>query len=200
MGRAPVILSDDWVEPPGPDWSTFAIRVPEKQVADLPRILEEREEEAVERGELARAAWSEWYAKEVAFHRAVESCLALKEERRIPETLARWPIYFQYLRPFHARRALAERLAHLGPRVLNVRLCPISRVPRARIDSKTVSSTLLSLKNPIERTESFYFRVVAGTLGGALVLGIADLGRPACFQWLAGTSSGAARGRLSQRR
>ncbi len=110
MGRAPVILSDAWVEPPGPDWRAFAIQIPEKQAADLPRILEEREEEAVERGELARAAWAEWYANEVAFHRTVEACLALRNGRRLPEALARWPTYLQYLRPFHARRALRSAL------------------------------------------------------------------------------------------
>lgn len=108
MGRVPVILSNGWVEPPGPAWEKFAIRVREENYAQLPRILEERESEAVAMGELARREWFEWYADDVVFHRAIECCLALKRRRRTPESLARWSVYPQYFRPFHFRR-LARR-------------------------------------------------------------------------------------------
>src|SRR2546430_7005512 len=43
-GRVPVIVSDDWVEPTGPNWDEFTIRVPEGAVADIPRLLESRED------------------------------------------------------------------------------------------------------------------------------------------------------------
>lgn len=108
MGRVPVILSNSWIEPPGPAWEKFAIRIPEQKYAQLPQILEEREPEAVAMGGLARREWLEWYADDVAFHRAIECCLALKRRRRVPESLARWSVYPQYLRPFHFRR-LARR-------------------------------------------------------------------------------------------
>lgn len=106
MGRVPVILSDAWVEPPGPVWEKFAIRMPESAYADIPRLLEEREHEAVAMGELARQEWLDWFSDEAKFHRTVEWCLAIKSHRRVPESLARWPVYLQYLRPFHFRRAL----------------------------------------------------------------------------------------------
>ena len=115
MGRVPVILSDGWIEPPGPVWEKFAIRLPESEVQDLPRLLEEREHEAVAMGNLARREWLEWFSDETAFHTAVEWCLAIKQRRRIPERFARWPAYLQYLRPFHFRRAVRSRLLGARP-------------------------------------------------------------------------------------
>ncbi|PZR76813.1 MAG: hypothetical protein DLM73_01260 [Chthoniobacterales bacterium] len=109
MGRVPVILSDGWVAPAGPCWDKFAIQIREKDFAQIPRILEEREAEAVEMGELARREWEEWFADEVLFHRLVELCLEIKKSRRVPESLARWPVYLQCLRPFHLRRMLGAR-------------------------------------------------------------------------------------------
>ena len=114
MGRVPVILSDGWVEPPGPRWSEFAVRVPEGDCAQLPRILEERENDAVEMGKLARSEWLDWFSEEAAFHRAIDWCLLIKARRSIPEQIARWPIYFQYLRPFHFRRLIGSRVRAVG--------------------------------------------------------------------------------------
>ena len=108
MGRVPVILSDGWVAPPGPAWETFAIRVAENDWPRIPQILEAREREAVQMGERARAAWVEWFSREVAFHRIVESCLAIRSRRIVPEQLARWPVFLQYLRPFHFRKFAAR--------------------------------------------------------------------------------------------
>ena len=110
MGRVPVILSDDWVPPPGPSWDKFAIRVRESDWADVPRILEEREHEAVAMGKLAHAQWDEWFSDEVAFHRVVEWCLAIKQQRRLPESLARWSAYLHFLRPLHLRRIAGAKL------------------------------------------------------------------------------------------
>ncbi len=105
-GRVPVIISDRWREPEGPRWETFSIRVAEAEVERIPQLLEARESEAVAMGERAHAAWQEWFSDEVAFHRVVESCLALRAQRRLPEAIARWPVYLQYLRPFHGKRLL----------------------------------------------------------------------------------------------
>jgi hypothetical protein len=110
MGRVPVILSDDWIAPEGPCWEQFSIRLPEDDYAQIPRILEQRESEAVEMGERARKEWEEWFSDEVLFHRLVELCLDIKKNRKLPETLARWPAYLQYLRPFHLRRLLGSKI------------------------------------------------------------------------------------------
>jgi len=109
MGRVPVILSDDWVPPIGPLWTNFSVRVAEREFGQIPQVLEERESEAVAMGELAREEWEQWYSDEVLFHRLVESCLDIQRRRRIPESLARWPAYGQFLRSFHLRRILGAQ-------------------------------------------------------------------------------------------
>jgi hypothetical protein len=108
MGRVPVILADNWVAPAGPRWEDFAVRLREKDFADIPRVLEEREAEAVEMGKLARKEWEEWFSDEVLFHRLVELCLDIKRKRKLSESVARWPVHLQRLRPFHFRRMLGS--------------------------------------------------------------------------------------------
>ncbi len=43
-GRVPVIISDDWLPPPEIDWPSLSVRVAERNVAQLPRLLEDLEE------------------------------------------------------------------------------------------------------------------------------------------------------------
>ncbi len=109
IGRVPVILSDEWVEPVGPCWDKFSLRVPECEYDKVPAILEEREAAAVEMGLLARAQWEDWFSERVCFRRVVESCLDIKRQRRIPEKWAHFAAYIQYLRPFHIRHLLRTR-------------------------------------------------------------------------------------------
>ncbi|MGZ5024582.1 MAG: exostosin domain-containing protein [Chthoniobacterales bacterium] len=117
MGRVPVILSDEWVPPEGPCWEKFSVRVPEKDFAQVPQLLEQFERAAVAMGQLARREWEEWFSPEVAFHRVVEYCLTIKERRRWPESLGRWPVYLQLARPFHFRRLLRRKYEELRGRV-----------------------------------------------------------------------------------
>lgn len=110
MGRVPVIVSDGWREPPGPQWKSFSIRVRERKCGQIPRILEERESESVRMGKMAREEWLQWFSEEAAFHRVVEWCLQIKRRRMLPERVGRLPAHLQYLRPFHLRRLVSERL------------------------------------------------------------------------------------------
>jgi len=116
MGRVPVILSDTWVEPSGPRWADFSLRVRERDFGRIPQLLEEREHLAVEMGRRARAEWEQCFSEEAAFHRVVEYCLALKQRRRVPESWARLPVFLQYLRPFHFRRLLRRKYEALPGR------------------------------------------------------------------------------------
>jgi hypothetical protein len=110
MGRVPVILGDAWVRPTGPRWEQFAVQVREKDFKQIPRLLEEREDQAVQMGQEARAEWDRWFSEEVLFHHLVELCLDIQRNRTIPEALARWSAYVHYLRPFHFRRLLSTSL------------------------------------------------------------------------------------------
>lgn len=122
MGRVPVIISDDWVAPNGPDWEAFSIRVSENAISDIPRLLEARETEAVEMGMRAREEWQSWFSGEVAFHRVVEWCLEIRARRRMPEAIERLPVYLQLLRPFHLKWALRTFLRKTAAR-FRVRPC-----------------------------------------------------------------------------
>jgi hypothetical protein len=106
MGRVPVILSDAWIPPSGPRWEKCAIQMREKDFALIPSTLEEREADAVEMGEAARAEWATWFSDEVLFHRLVELCLDIRENRRLPEAWGRWIAFMHYVQPFHLRRLL----------------------------------------------------------------------------------------------
>lgn len=100
MGRAPVVLGDDWVPPDGPAWERSCVFIAEKDAAQTPRILAEREADAPEMGREAQRQWQEWYAPEVLFHRAVESCRDIKREQRLwPGPVASWMAGAQNLRP-----------------------------------------------------------------------------------------------------
>lgn len=110
LGRAPVIVSDAWVPPRGPEWPRFSVRVREADVADIPARLTALRPRAQAMGELARAAWLEWFAEDVTFHRVVESCLELAAAAPRRSGLRRYAPYAQLLRPYHAARWASRRL------------------------------------------------------------------------------------------
>jgi glycosyltransferase involved in cell wall biosynthesis len=112
MGRAPVILADDWKRPEGPNWSTFSVTVPESDIARLNEILAPIEPHASEMGRRARQAFEEWFSVEVTFHRIVEWCQSIQDARRMSERLLAIPSYLRTLYPSH----LKKRFTHLRDR------------------------------------------------------------------------------------
>lgn len=113
LGRAPVVVSDQWVPPEGPEWDAFSLRVAEDAVDEIPGLLETRRETAPEMGAAARAAWLEWFSPEVSFHRTVGWCLQLAARSASRAGARRYEPYLQLLRPYHAARWSAKRLARL---------------------------------------------------------------------------------------
>lgn len=65
-GRVPVIISDDWVEPSGPEWHDFAVRVREAELDAIPQRLSALQERAPEMGACARKAWEAWFSPKQA--------------------------------------------------------------------------------------------------------------------------------------
>jgi len=98
MGRAPVILADEWVPPEGPGWEQFSIRIPESEAMNVLQILEKREDEAIALGLKARQEWERWFAPEAVFNTVVDWCLEIKDSRRLPEYLACLSVYPQIFR------------------------------------------------------------------------------------------------------
>lgn len=126
MGRAPVIISDEWVPPEGPDWASFSVRVPERDVYRIPARLAERQEEAFRMGRKARQAWEEWFALDATFHRIVAWCLDILHERNLPERWLHYTVYLQLLEPLHAREFVRYWLPKRVARALSRSRAPQS--------------------------------------------------------------------------
>jgi hypothetical protein len=109
-GRVPVIISDQWLLPVGPSWERFSLRVRQRDVRDLPAILEQNEDRAESMGRLAREAWEAWFSREMCFHRIVEWCLHLKSASEGARDYYKAGLYLQFLRPFFLRHVVAPAI------------------------------------------------------------------------------------------
>jgi hypothetical protein len=109
-GCVPVIISDAWVPPTGPDWNSFSIRVPEANVQKIPVILEAADSSSGAMGDRARGAWEDWFSDAVSFQRVVQWCIEIRQARRGSERFnpTRLAVNAQLLRPLHLRRLLRE--------------------------------------------------------------------------------------------
>jgi len=82
LGRAPVIISDEWAPVHGPDWDSFAIFVAEQAVAHLPEILAGYADRWQEMGTRARAVYDAWFGAEAYVTRVLEQIAAIHAGRR----------------------------------------------------------------------------------------------------------------------
>lgn len=105
-GRVPVIISDYWVPPAGPEWNLFSLRIRENEVHLIPSILKEHEHQANKLGKTARKEWVYWYSKERIFNTVVEQLLLAKNGIEEENYLSYVPTYAQYLDPFYFRHWL----------------------------------------------------------------------------------------------
>jgi hypothetical protein len=92
LGRVPVILSDAWVEPLGPAWDEFSVRVPEKDASRLPEILRPLQDQAAAMGRRARQEWETWFAPDVVVPRFFDRLEALMgaQPKTPPDFAALW--------------------------------------------------------------------------------------------------------------
>ncbi|HEV3384894.1 MAG TPA: exostosin family protein [Gemmata sp.] len=101
-GAVPVIVSDSIQLPQGPDWTSFSIRVAERDVESIPAAVEELQNEAASMGRKARDTWEAFFS---------ESATA--------GTVVRWALQ---LTPF-SRRPISLRAAeYLNPRQIRAKL------------------------------------------------------------------------------
>ena len=85
FGRAPVIISDDWVPVADLDWEQFAIFVAENSLHELPDILREHEPRWKEMGDIAKQTYESHFSQKVFALRAVEQIVAIYKARRHDE-------------------------------------------------------------------------------------------------------------------
>lgn len=87
MGAAPVIISDDWILPRGPQWDECSISIKEKNLNQLDIILEEREKDYAAIGARARQVYQEFFADEVYFNYLIDQIIDIQISQKIPERL-----------------------------------------------------------------------------------------------------------------
>ena len=85
LGRAPVIISDDWVPVSDLDWSRFAIFVREKEISNLPAILREHESHWKEMGDSALEIYESFFRRETFAANALNHIAAIYRNRRHDE-------------------------------------------------------------------------------------------------------------------
>lgn len=117
--RAPVVISDHWVEPPHVDWD-FLVRVKEKDIKQIPELLKSMLGEADDRAKAARDAWELAYAPDVLFDTAAESIGYLCEARRLQQQSGRWQGIRKFLiqsevRTLETVRRLRDQLLQASP-------------------------------------------------------------------------------------
>ncbi len=123
MGVAPVMISDKFLLPRGPDWDKFLIDVPERKIKELPQILEKYAPESAERGRLARQAWERHFSPPTVFNGIIAACVRARERRRISE---RWiHLFWGYMlwrrRAYNSSRALVKTVVLGVFRLLGLR-------------------------------------------------------------------------------
>jgi len=84
LGRCPVIISDEWVETPGPDWASCSIRVPENQVSDIEKLLKDRALQAQSLGQNALNEWLRYFEESAKNKCYLAQILALYHQAKPP--------------------------------------------------------------------------------------------------------------------
>jgi hypothetical protein len=98
-GRVPVIISNDWVAPKQVDWS-FAIRIPEWEIAAIPTRLRALENESEDRSIAARDQWEKAYSPEQMFNTFATSLEGISRSANLPIhslriTSHKWLVYLE---------------------------------------------------------------------------------------------------------
>lgn len=81
LGRAPVIISDEWVPVRGPDFAKCAIFVREADIARLPAILRAHAPRWREMGQAAQTAWRDYFDPANYCPRALDQLAAIARHR-----------------------------------------------------------------------------------------------------------------------
>jgi len=107
-GRVPVIISDEWQEPPGPRWEEFSFRWAESNIGALPDFLESQESRSSQMGMSARQAYDSWFASDVRLWRALdllEDIMLRPHDKKFPSSGVRNGQYLRCLGKWQLRRA-----------------------------------------------------------------------------------------------
>ena len=109
-GVAPVIISDDWIVPMGPDWSSFAIFIKEREIDKLESVLLHHEPQFHQMGKNAAQAFLDYFAPEKYFDYIIDQIVLLKRRNSIILQYAIWKARNVLAKYGRARNSVRRRL------------------------------------------------------------------------------------------
>lgn len=86
LGVAPVIISDEWILPKGPDWKSFSLIIPSKDINSLEKVIIENEYRYLEMGIKAKEAFLKYFDDKVFFEYIINNCLEIRKKQLLPES------------------------------------------------------------------------------------------------------------------
>ena len=97
-GRIPVIISDEWIPPEGPDWDLFSVQIEESEIVNIPDILSSYCTDKIrDMSFLAIDAWEKYFSPKSFFHTYTEMCISIMKRRSFPERINRIKLLFQLI-------------------------------------------------------------------------------------------------------
>ena len=82
LGRVPIIISDQWIKPEGPDWKKFCIFVKENEVERLEEIIDKYKNKSLQMGRIARREWELWFSNSVYASKILNKVESLSKRKR----------------------------------------------------------------------------------------------------------------------
>jgi hypothetical protein len=116
LGRAPVIIADDWAEVEGTDWREFSLRVAEDDLDSIPAVLAANADRALAMGRRAREVWEARFGPAASLTTLAHAAFALVArgytgaDRLVDGLEFATPFHLRGLLR-HCRRRLAARFA-----------------------------------------------------------------------------------------
>lgn len=98
LGVVPVIISENWVLPKGPDWKSFSLIISPKNIKSLEKVIAENDYRYVEMGIRAREAFLKYFDDKVFFDYIIDNCLAIRKKQLLRESFL-----FQNISPLIAK-------------------------------------------------------------------------------------------------
>lgn len=107
-GRVPIIISDNYVLPEGPDWQRFSIIVRENDIGRIPSIVQDHLPRWEKMARIARSEWERYFSPHAALQNLCTSAVQIIEggcERSFSDRIrtffnVRYVILGEYLRPY----------------------------------------------------------------------------------------------------
>lgn len=106
MGIAPVIISDEWVEPTGIDWKSCSVRIAESDINQIESILKSREKDYSKLGENALKQYQKQLSFENQFHFISDAAARLHILRKEVSIFDYLGEYVRFFQAFHFRNLL----------------------------------------------------------------------------------------------